>query len=117
MLTCRFVSVLVTSIYKAKGMPCRSRAGFAPYIDPEISMDHWINQVWLPSEGRWLTFDADGFYEGFPMPVTQYDMGPGQFDWAAEAWLSIRSGSSMPTALAPMACAPWGATLRTTSTP
>lgn len=72
-LTCRFVSVLVTSIYKAKGVPCRSRAGFAPYIG-ENSMDHWINQVWLPQEGRWLTFDADGFYEGFPMPVTQYDM-------------------------------------------
>ncbi len=92
-LTCRFVSVLVTSIYKAKGVPCRSRAGFAPYIG-ENSMDHWINQVWLPQEGRWLTFDAAGFYEGFPMPVTQYDMEPGQFDWSAKAWLDIRSGKT-----------------------
>lgn len=93
-LTCRFVSVLVSSIYKGKGIPCRSRAGFAPYIHPEISMDHWINEVWLEKEGRWLTFDADGFYEGFPMPVTQYDMEAGQFHWPAKAWLDIRQGKT-----------------------
>ncbi len=92
-LTCRFVSVLVTSIYKAKGVPCRSRAGFAPYFS-ENSMDHWINELWLEDENRWLTFDADGFYEGFPMPVTQYDMRPGEFDWAAKAWLDIRDGKT-----------------------
>ncbi len=93
-LTCRFVSVLVSSIYKAKGIPCRSRAGFAPYCRPGVSMDHWINQVWLEQENRWLTFDADGFYQGLPVPVTQYDMKPGQFDWAADAWLSIRRGET-----------------------
>lgn len=93
-LTCRFVSVLVSSIYKAKGLPCRSRAGFAPYIRPGTSMDHWINQLWLEDQGRWLTFDADGFYQGLPMPITQYDMQPGEFDWAADAWLAIRRGDT-----------------------
>lgn len=91
-LTCRFVSVLVSSIYKAKGIPCRSRAGFAPYIRQGISMDHWINQVWHDSENRWITFDADGLYDGLNMPFTPYDMSSGQFDWAAGAWLRIRSG-------------------------
>ena len=91
-LTCRFVSVLVSSIYKAKGRPCRSRAGFAPYFQPGLSMDHWINQLWIEEEGRWLTFDADGFYEGLPVPVHQYQMEPGEFDWAAQSWLNIRSG-------------------------
>ena len=91
-LTCRFVSVLVSSIYKAKGIPCRSRAGFAPYFQPGRSMDHWINQLWLEEEGRWLTFDADGLYDGLPVPVTQYDMQEGEFDWAAGAWLDIRRG-------------------------
>lgn len=28
------------------------------------------------------------------MPVTQYDMEPGQFDWSAKAWLDIRSGKT-----------------------
>ncbi len=91
-LTCRFVSVLVSSIYKAKGIPCRSRAGFAPYFQPGRSMDHWINQLWLEEEGRWLTFDADGFYDGLPVPVTQYDMREGEFDWSARSWLDIRRG-------------------------
>ncbi len=93
-LTCRFVSVLVSSIYKSKGIPCRSRAGFAPYLNPDASMDHWINEIWLDREGRWLTFDADGFYEGLPVPVAQYDIKPGEFDWPADAWLSIRRGET-----------------------
>lgn len=91
-LTCRFVSVLVNAIYKAKGVPCRSRAGYAPYFRPGVSMDHWINQIWVEREGRWRTFDADGFYEGLPVPVTQYDMKREEFDWAGEAWLRIRRG-------------------------
>lgn len=93
-LTCRFVSVLVSSIYKAKGIPCRSRAGFAPYFRPGVSMDHWINQVWSETKGRWITFDADGLYDGLELPFTPYDMEAEQFDWAARAWLDIRSGKT-----------------------
>lgn len=93
-LTCRFVSVLVSSIYKAKGIPCRSRAGFAPYFRPGVSMDHWIDQVWSEAEDRWITFDADGLYDGLDLPFTPYDMEAGQFDWAARVWLDIRSGKT-----------------------
>ena len=89
-LTCRYVSVLVSAIYKAKGIPCRSRAGFAPYFHPGISMDHWINQVWDASRNRWRTLDADGFYDEAAMGIDQYDMKETDFDWAAKAWLSIR---------------------------
>jgi len=93
-LTCRYVSVLVSAIYKAKGVPCRSRAGFAPYFQPGKSMDHWINQVWNGKENRWQTIDADGFYNEAAMGLNQYDMTEGQFDWAARAWLDIRSGKT-----------------------
>lgn len=95
-LTCRYVSVLVSAIYKAKGIPCRSRAGFAPYFRPGASMDHWINQVWNEKESRWQTIDADGFYDGVldGAAITQYDMAEGQFDWAARAWLDIRCGKT-----------------------
>lgn len=95
-LTCRYVSVLVSSIYKAKGIPCRSRAGFAPYFRPGVSMDHWINQVWNEKENRWITIDADGFYEGLPVErqVTQYNMRPEEFHWAAQVWLDIRQGKT-----------------------
>lgn len=60
-VTCRYVSVLMSAILKAKGIPCRSRAGFAPYFDEKESGDHWINQYWDKEEHRWVTFDADGF--------------------------------------------------------
>ncbi len=88
-LTCRYVSVLMSAIYKAKGIPCRSRAGFAPYFRDGVSMDHWINQVWL--DGRWRTIDADGFYDA-AIGFDQYDMPENRFDWAARAWLDIREG-------------------------
>lgn len=88
-LTCRYVSVLISAIYKAKGIPCRSRAGFAPYFRDGVSMDHWINQVWLG--GRWRTIDADGFYDA-AIGFDQYDMPEDCFDWAAQAWLDIREG-------------------------
>ncbi len=93
-LTCRYVSVLMSAIYKAKGAPCRSRAGFAPYFKPGTSMDHWINQVWSHGENRWVTFDADGFYNEAAMGLNQYDMKEESFDWAAKTWLSIRQGKT-----------------------
>lgn len=95
-LTCRYVSVLVSAIYKAKRVPCRSRAGFAPYFQPGVSMDHWINEIWNEKENRWRIIDADGFYQGLPVEkwVTQYDMQPEEFHWAAKAWLDIRQGKT-----------------------
>lgn len=91
-LTCRYVSVLLSAILKAKGVPCRSRAGFAPYFQKGASLDHWINQAWSETERRWITFDADGFYDEKAMGLNQYDLKETDFDWAARAWLDIRAG-------------------------
>ncbi len=87
---CRYVSVLMSAILKAKGIPARSRAGFAPYFREGVSMDHWINQYYNEKEKRWVTFDADGFYEESGMPLSQYDMPKESFDWAAGAYLAVR---------------------------
>lgn len=92
-VTCRYVSVLMSAILKAKGIPCRSRAGFAPYFQPGKSMDHWINQYWNAKEERWVTIDADGFYDENGMNLGQYDIADGKFDYAGRAWLDVRSGS------------------------
>lgn len=93
-VTCRYVSVLMSAILKAKNIPCRSRAGFAPYFQPGKSMDHWINQYWNAKEARWVTIDADGFYDENGMDLGQYDIADGKFDHAARAWLDVRSGSA-----------------------
>jgi hypothetical protein len=44
-VTCRYVAILMASILKTKGIPCRVRSGFAPYFTKQ-SIDHWINQYW-----------------------------------------------------------------------
>lgn len=55
-LTCCFVSIMMVSILKSKGIPTRARAGHAPYFDlgelGDVSTDHWINQYWNSSEKR-----------------------------------------------------------------
>lgn len=91
-VTCRYVSVLMSAILKAKGIPARSRSGFAPYIMPDISIDHWINQYWDNKENRWITFDADAFFDEKEIGFNQYDMPENKFDWAAKAWLDVRTG-------------------------
>lgn len=91
-VTCRYVSVLMSAILKAKGIPARSRAGFAPYFKEGVSMDHWINQYYSKEENRWITFDADGFYEEGGMPLSQYDIPFERFDWTAKAYLDVRRG-------------------------
>ena len=87
-VTCRYVSVLMNAILKAKGISARSRAGFAPYFQEGVSMDHGINQYHNEEERRWVTFDADGFYEEGGMPLSQYDMPADSFDWVAKSYLA-----------------------------
>ena len=69
-ITCRYVAVLLASILKAKGIPCRVRSGFASYFTNDgRCFDHWIIEYYNESENRWITFS-----------------------WIAEVWLNVRSG-------------------------
>ena len=46
-VSCRQASVLFSAILKAKGIPCRSRAGFMDFGDAGDSyMEHWVNEYW-----------------------------------------------------------------------
>lgn len=91
-VTCRYVSVLMSAFLKAKGISCGSRAGFAPNFYENKSGDHWINQYWNERENRWITFDADGFFNDEELGFNQFDIPNNQFDWAADTWLNIRNG-------------------------
>lgn len=91
-VTCRYVSLLMTSILRSKGIPARCRAGFAPYFDKKQSGDHWINQFWSFDENKWINIDADGFYSKEELGFDQFNIPNDQFDWAANTWLDIRTG-------------------------
>lgn len=91
-MCCRYVSVLMTSILKAKGYAARSRAGYAPYIREGLSLDHWITEYYDEKQGRWVTLDADGFFSEDELSFSQYDIPKDKFDFAGPAWLDIRAG-------------------------
>ena len=63
-VSCRQASVLFSAILKAKGIPCRSRAGFMDFGDAgESYLEHWVNEYWDFGERRWVLADVDGYYE------------------------------------------------------
>lgn len=98
-LTCRSVVILMVSILKSKGIPCRVRVGNAPYFDMgklgKVSADHWINQYWNTKEKRWITIDVDGSWS-LNDNFDPYDIPEGKFDFPADAWLNIRDGKDDP---------------------
>lgn len=94
-VTCRYVSVLMSAILKAKGIPCRSRSGFAPYLRIGSSVDHWINEYWDEKESRWVAIDADGFFDEQTLGFNQYDIAKDKFDYAGKTWLDIRNGKTL----------------------
>jgi hypothetical protein len=92
-VTCRHNAILMASILKSKGIPCRVRAGFVPYFSENCG-DHWINQYWNEKEQKWITFDADGFLDF--LPFDQYDIPEDRFDWAPKVWTGIRNKTLIP---------------------
>ena len=93
-LTCRYVAIIMASILKSKGIPCRVRAGHAPYFAMgslgNVSTDHWINQYWDSKKNKWITFDVDGSWS-LKDTFDPYDIPMDRFDFPADAWLAIRS--------------------------
>jgi len=92
-VTCRFVSILVASILKSKGIPTRVRSGFASYFEGfgNKSVDHWINQYWDKNKNRWITIDVDGSLELY-LKFNPYDIPDDVFDFSPDAWLNVRLG-------------------------
>ncbi len=92
-VSCRQASVLFSAILKAKGIPCRSRAGFMDFGSTGDSyMEHWVNEFWDFNENRWVLADVDGYYEyERRFGYSQFDLPRRKFLTAAEAWLGLRA--------------------------
>lgn len=94
-VSCRQASVLFSAILKAKGIPCRSRAGFMDFGDNGDSyMEHWVNEYWNFEENRWVLADVDGYYEYEQrFGYSQFDLPRRKFVTASEAWLGLRKNT------------------------
>ncbi len=94
-VSCRHASVLFSAILKAKGIPCRSRAGFVDFGNNGASYtEHWVNEYWDFAENRWILVDADGYYEyERRFGYSQFDLPRHKFLTASEVWLGLRNNS------------------------
>lgn len=94
-VSCRHASVLFSAILKAKGIPCRSRAGFVDFGNDKASFtEHWVNEYWSFEKNRWLLADVDGYYEyERRFGYSQFDLPRHKFLTAAEVWLGLRDNT------------------------
>jgi hypothetical protein len=101
---CRDFTLLTVAALRQKGVPARSRVGFATYFFDGFNVDHVITEIW--DGGRWRFADAQiGPEPHWPMDPQDMPLvkgaDPGEkpvFYTAAQAWLAYRRGDTDPMA-------------------
>lgn len=84
---CRDHTLLVVGACRERGVPARSRVGFADYLIPGYHLDHVVAEYW--DQGRWRRADPE--VVDVPFDPTDLPVGPAApFQTAAEVWRSYR---------------------------
>jgi hypothetical protein len=111
---CREFATLMCALLRAKGLPARSRCGFAVYLGWNGSYeDHWICEYW--NGARWVMADPqlDPFQQSTIISwalkgeqnaetisrlrsLNPRDLKPEDFLTAGQAWLLCRQGKADP---------------------
>jgi hypothetical protein len=84
---CRDFTLLAVAAMRHKGIPARSRIGFADYVEPDFHIDHVITEYW--DGARWVATDSE-------MAMPDVALAPGGFWTAAQAWTAYRRGEIDP---------------------
>jgi hypothetical protein len=88
---CRDYTLLTVSALRAKGVPARSRIGFAGYFEAGFHHDHVITEFW--DGGRWVCADTQLDPAGsWPFDPLDMPLGPGGLETAAQVWSGYRRG-------------------------
>jgi len=94
---CRDFTLLTVAALRHRGVPARSRVGFAGYFyDTGFHADHVIVDWW--DGDRWVFTDAqldpahDWGFDPADMPRMVGDRAPGPFATAAQVWTAYRRG-------------------------
>lgn len=101
---CRDAALLLTAMLRHKGIPARSRAGFAKYIRIEgtkgFRVDHVITEYWDATQLRWRLVDAEQspyLIEHNHLDFDVTDVPRDQFVVGGLAWQQIRNGNVPPS--------------------
>lgn len=85
---CRHFATLLCAILRHRGVPARTRHGFAAYLMPGHKQSHVLCEYWSAPEQRWVRVDPD---------TVQADVADDRFLTAGDAWQRCRSGALDPS--------------------
>jgi hypothetical protein len=83
---CRDFTLLTIAALRQRGVPARSRVGFAPYFADDWNYDHVVAEYW--DGRRWVMADAQLDPADHPFDTADVP----QFITAAQAWTAHRRG-------------------------
>lgn len=86
---CRDYTLLTVSALRHKGIPARSRIGFATYFAPDFNHDHVVTEYWNGSRWVWADTQLDPAGD---WPFDPLDLPPGVMLSAAQVWTDYRKG-------------------------
>jgi hypothetical protein len=92
---CNAFALLLVTMLRAKGVPARSRCGFAAYFNPPHFEDHWVCEYWDAQERRWRLADPqidEVWRRRLNIQLDTLDLPRTQFLTAADAWRRCREG-------------------------
>lgn len=96
---CRDFSLTLASMLQSKGIPARTRCGFATYFIPDHYEDHWVCEYWNGTENRWVLVDAqldDLQRQVLGISFDTLDVPRDRFLVGGAAWGLCRSGQADP---------------------
>lgn len=86
---CRDFTLWTVAALRHRGVPARSRLGFAHYFRPDWTDDHVVAEYW--DGARWVWVDAQ-LDPAAGWPFDPVDVPRGRFVTAADAWAGYRAG-------------------------
>ena len=94
---CNSFALMLVTMFRAKGVPARSRCGFAAYFNPPNFEDHWVCEYWDAQDRRWRLADPqidDVWRRRLGIHFDTLDLPRTQFLTASDAWRRCRSGEA-----------------------
>ena len=94
---CNSFALMLVTMLRAKGVPARSRCGFAAYFNPPNFEDHWVCEYWDAQGRRWRLADPqidDVWRRRLDIRFDTLDLPRTQFLTASDTWRRCRSGEA-----------------------